>query len=231
MNNAWNPILAYSSARTIARALSGKACRRGAGPGILAAMTTFTSHQRLAQVALQLQQGAVALAQAYAAQQAGLQLERVLDDARLSSLDGIAASLATVDALEALMAHHLAAWKHFIVEANRQYAAALADVSEDERAEALRQLAASLQFNLDAQQRGVAARTEWIDAARIICRLAREGRELEPDADVPVFADAAALEELQRQMARIDAAAAAERALVDERAARVQAAMKRMQPG
>jgi hypothetical protein len=185
----------------------------------------------LAQVALQLQQGAVTLAQTYAAKQAALRLDEVLGDARLSSLEGIAASLAVIDALEELVALHRAAWQHFVVEGNRQYAAALEDMPENERADALRQLAASLQFNLDVQQRSLAARAEWIDASRIICRLAREGRELEPDADVPVFADAAALEELRRQMARIDAAAALEQALVDERAARIHAAMERMRPG
>lgn len=188
-------------------------------------MTTFTPQQRLVQVALQLQHAGIPMAQAYMARQAELELDKVLSDARLSSFEGIATSLATLDTLEQLVAEHKAAWQGLMVEATRQYAVVLADMPEEERTETSRSWMASLNREMDAQHRSLAARADWIDAARTVCRLALRGREIAPTADGPVYADDDDIAELYRQYDRINAASEVEHQLMNERVARIKAGL------
>jgi len=89
---------------------------------------------------------------------------------------------------------------------------------------------ASIQVHMEFQQRSMAARAEWIGAARTICRLAQLGRELAPDAAGPIFASEDDLEEVKRQLARIAAAAAEEQQLLEERAARMRDSVAKLQP-
>lgn len=188
----------------------------------------LTPQQRLVQVALQLQQAGTPMAQAYQARQAELELDQVLSDERLASFEGIARSLATLSALEQLVAQHKAAWEGLMTEATRQYVAVMEELPEAERVVELRGRVASLNWEMDAQHRSRAARAEWIDAARIICHLARRGREIDPEAVGPIYANADDLAELYRQCDRIDAASEAEHQLLAERMARIQAATNKI---
>lgn len=84
--------------------------------------------------------------------------------------------------------------------------------------------------NLASNHRfSLAARAESIDAADMICRLAQQGREIEPFANGPVFASEEDLAELHRQLARVDSAAAVEQQLFEEHAARVRHNMETLQ--
>lgn len=179
---------------------------------------------------MQIQRNAVPLAQAYMARQAELGLEQVLTEERLSSSGGIDASLATIESLEQLVREHKAAWQYWLVEATRQLAAVLEELPEDERTATSDGLMASLQRNMEEQHRSLAARAAWIDATRTICRLVQRGRQIEPDATVPVFASDEDAAEFHRQLALIDAAAAAEQQLLNERAARVRDNMDKLHP-
>ncbi|HZX26126.1 MAG TPA: hypothetical protein VFF16_03585 [Telluria sp.] len=193
-------------------------------------MDSLTPQQRFIQTALHLQKTALPLAQGYMQRQAALGLEQVLSEERLSSADGIAASLAAIDGLEQLVAENRASWQQWMIEATRHLAAALEDFPEAERAETSQSMLASIQVQMEFQHRSMSARAEWIEAARTICRLAQLGRDLAPDAAGPVFASEDDLEEVQRQLARIAAAAAAEQQLLEERAARMRDSMAKLQP-
>jgi hypothetical protein len=149
-------------------------------------MNTLTPQQRLTHVALQLMRSALPLAQTYATHQAELRLELVLSEERLSSLEGLAASMETLARLERLVETHKATWRQWVVETTRQLTTVLEHFPEDERAETSQKLMAVLQWQIEAQHRSVSARAEWIDAAGNICRLAQQGRELEPAANGPV---------------------------------------------
>lgn len=193
-------------------------------------MTTLTPEQKLIQVALQLQQVAVPIAQTHMARQAALGLERVLTEAGLSTFEGIAASLASIDGMEALDAWHRTAWEAWMVEASRRYAVVLEEYPPDERAAESQGIMASLQREMQNQHRQRAARADWIDAARRICALARRGRELDPESPGIVLADDEDMMAFERQVARADAASALQRTLFDERAARIKAGMEKLQP-
>jgi hypothetical protein len=191
---------------------------------------TSAPQQRLLHLSLQLQQSALPMAQAYNARQAALGLEQVMTAERLSSLDGIAASLATIAALERLVEEHKDAVQAWLLAATRQLARALEDLPPGERDAQARPLMASLQHQLDHLQRGLEARATWIVAARTIFDLARRGREREPDAPGPVFASEDDLLEAQRQGKRLDAAAAVQHALLEESLERIRAGMGQMRP-
>lgn len=193
-------------------------------------MSTLTPEQKLIEVALQLQQMAVPIAQTHMAKQATLGLELVLTEARLSTLDGIAASLASIDDMEALDGWHRGAWEHWMVEASRRYAAVLEAYPPDERGAESQGIMAALQREMHNQHRQRAARADWIDAARQVCVLARRGRERDPETPGIVLADDEDMAEFERQVARADAASALQRTLYEERAARIKAGMEKLQP-
>lgn len=192
-------------------------------------MNTLTPQQRLVHVTLQMMNAGLPLAQTYAAHQAELRLELVLSEERLSSLEGIAASLETLARLERLVETHKAAWRQWVIETTRQLTTELEHFREDERAETSQKLMAVSQWQIEAHHRSLAARAEWIDAAGKICRLAQQGREIEPFANGPVFASEEDLAELHRQLARVDGAAAVEQQLFEEHAARVRHNMETLQ--
>jgi len=193
-------------------------------------MTTLTPQQKLVQVSLQLQQAAVPIAHTHMAKQASLGLEHVLTEARLSALDGIAASLESIDGMEALDAWHRSAWERWMLEASRRYAEVLEDYPPDERGAESQGIMASLQREMQNQQRQRSARADWIDAARRVCVLARRGRELDPKTPGIVLADDEDMAEFERQVACADAASALQQTLFEERAARIKTGMEKLQP-
>jgi len=218
-----NPILPVCV--QICKILCETATARYAAP-----MTTLTPQQKLIQVSLQLQQAAVPIAQAHMAKQATLGLEHVLTEAGLSTLDGIAASLDAMNGMEALDAWHRSAWEQWMLEASRRYAEVLEDYPPDERGAESHGMMASLQREMQNQQRQRSARADWIDAARRVCVLARRGRELDPETLGIILADDDDMAEFERQVGRADAASALQQTLFEERAARIKAGMEKLQP-
>jgi hypothetical protein len=184
----------------------------------------------LAAVVLQLQRNGLALSQAYAARQNALELEEVITPERLTSMQGVQTSLATIDALEALVAEYRTLAQNWLVEASRQMAAVLEEQPEERRLEFSEGWMSSLQTQMQHQHQSQQARAEWIDAARTIFTMARRAREADPDAEGSWFLDEGDWDEFDRQCERIDAAAAVEVKLQEELAVRLRAGMEQLQP-
>ena len=117
-----------------------------------------------------------------------------------------------------------------MVEASRLYGAVLDEFPEAQRAAEAAPLMASLQREMQAQHAAQAARADWIDAARRVCALARRGREADPDSPGVLLASDEDMAEFERQLARVDAAAALQQAQFEARAARIRDGMGRLQP-
>ncbi|CAH0278451.1 hypothetical protein SRABI118_03702 [Massilia sp. Bi118] len=179
---------------------------------------------------LQLQRNGLALSQAYAARQTALELEKVVTVERLSSMEGVATSLAVIAALEALVEEHRKLVRQWLVEATRQLVPVLEEHPEDQRKDISDGLMAALQAQMQHQHLSLQARGEWIDAARSIFRLAQRARELDPRVERSLFANEDDFEEAERQGERMDAASAAEHRLQEELAARMRARLEQFQP-
>ncbi|WP_230027647.1 hypothetical protein [Massilia sp. Bi118] len=186
--------------------------------------------QALIQLMLQLQRNGLALSQAYAARQTALELEKVVTVERLSSMEGVATSLAVIAALEALVEEHRKLVRQWLVEATRQLVPVLEEHPEDQRKDISDGLMAALQAQMQHQHLSLQARGEWIDAARSIFRLAQRARELDPRVERSLFANEDDFEEAERQGERMDAASAAEHRLQEELAARMRARLEQFQP-
>lgn len=186
--------------------------------------------QALIQLMLQLQRNGLALSQAYAARQTALELEKVVTVERLSSMEGVATSLAVIAALEALVEEHRKLVQQWLVEATRQLVPVLEEHPEDQRAAISDGLMAALQAQMQHQHLSLQARGEWIAAARTIFRLAQRARECDPRVERSLFADEDDFEEAERQGERMDAASAAEHRLQEELAARMRARLEQFQP-
>ena len=186
--------------------------------------------QALIQLMLQLQRNGLALSQACAARQTALELEKVVTVERLSSMEGVATSLAVIAALEALVEEHRKLVQQWLVEATRQLVPVLEEHPEDQRKEISDGLMAALQAQMQHQHLSLQARGEWIDAARTIFRLAQRARERDPRVERSLFANEDDFEEAERQGERMDAASAAEHRLQEELAARMRARLEQFQP-
>lgn len=186
--------------------------------------------QALIQLMLQLQRNGLALSQAYAARQTALELEKVVTVERLSSMAGVATSLAVIAALEALVEEHRQLVQQWLVEATRQLVPVLEEHPEDQRKEISEGLKSALQAQMQHQHLSLQARGEWMDAARSIFQLAQRARELDPRVERSLFANEDDFEEAERQGERMDAASAAEHRLQEELAARMRARLEQFQP-
>lgn len=187
---------------------------------------------RFAEAWKALMQSAVVIAQTLQQRQNALGLEQVLSIERLTSPDGIAASLRTIDTTEQLAADTRDVWQRWMLEVSGKISGALADFPDDRRTAESQGVMQTLAAQMAIQQRSQAARAEWIDAARAICHMAQRGRAIAPDApldEVPLADDD--LDDWPRQWARIEAASQEEHRILEERAARIRAGMARMQPG
>jgi hypothetical protein len=191
---------------------------------------TSSFQLQLLRVTVQLQQSVLPVVEAYNARQTALRLEQVMTAERLSSLDGIAASLATIDALELFVEEHRAAVQAWLLVATQQLTTALDELDPGERAASGRSLTAALQHQLDHLQCGLEARADWIAAARAIFLLARRGRDSAPHVRGLVFASEEDVEEARRQGERLDAAAAVQHRLLEESLARIRAGMAHLRP-
>ena len=186
--------------------------------------------QALIQLMLQLQRNGLALSQAYAARQTALELEKVVTVERLSSMEGVATSLAVIAALEALVEEHRMLVQQWLVEATRQLVPVLEEHPEDQRQDISEGLKSALQAQMQHQHLSLQARAEWIGAARSIFRLAQRAREADPRAERGLFAGEDDFDEAERQGERMDAASAAEHRLQEELAARMRARLEQFQP-
>lgn len=110
-------------------------------------------------------------ARAYNQEQATLELDLVLGQARLSSVAGTQTSLQALQRLRELTTVHKEAYGRVVVAAAREFAAVLADLPIDLRPERENGVVASINRQLAAQSAFYTNRERWIDAAEALCRL------------------------------------------------------------
>ena len=114
---------------------------------------------------------------AYNEAQGNLKLDQVLTPSRLSSGDGIRASLDTLEHLSLLTSAHKAAFAKFMTGAVGQLAEVLSELPEQRGAELREGLVKSVNWNLNAQSILYAQREKWIAVAQDICKFVESRRE------------------------------------------------------
>ena len=126
----------------------------------------------LARISQHLTLAAMQAAVAYNQAQGQLDLARVLDEDRLTSMEGTAQSRKTVAELSALTAQHKEMFSRYMTGAAAQLLAAVNQIPEERRAEFVRDLTASINWNLVAQAKFYEGRERWIAAASLALDLA-----------------------------------------------------------
>ena len=124
------------------------------------------------------QVGAVGLqaSKAYNDAQASLDLHLVLTPARLATAEGTDASLQVLARLSELTSAHRDMFAKFVTAAVEHLTAAVGELPTDRAAEYRDGMAASINWNLNAQADFYRNREEWIAAATGICELVQSHR-------------------------------------------------------
>jgi len=167
----------------------------------------------------------VQAANAYAAEQAKLEPERILSPQRLTSAAGTLASLADIDQLAALTAAHKQLCEQIITASSAEYASVINTLPAAERQARTTEHADRLTWLLHSQSAFYAAREQWLDAARNICALMQSCRDTAVFSDTVQFANDDEYDRFEAEMARIEAAHQEEVRIMNDKAGRMQAAM------
>lgn len=170
----------------------------------------------------------VQAANAYAAEQAKLQLERVLSAPRLSSEEGTLASLADIDQLAALTTAHKQLFAQLITASSAEYARVINTLPAAERQARTAEHADRLTWVLQSQSAFYTAREQWLDAARNICALMQSCRDTAIFSDTVQFANDDEYDRFDAEMARIEAAHQEEVRIMNDKVGRMQAAMAQL---
>lgn len=138
-------------------------------------------------------------AQAYHQEQAGLKLDLVLSQARLSTTEGTHESQRMIAHLRQLTEAHKQAYKLVVLNAASEITAAIAEMPSEKQSKHHTGLVTSVNWQLQAQAHFYATREKWIDAAEEICELIASKREtctfsdagvnFEEDADLLRFSE------------------------------------------
>lgn len=166
---------------------------------------------------------AIQLAGAYNQAQSGLKLNELLLPGTLSSAEGRARSLATLDQLREITDTHRAAYAKFMEAWAGETGAVLAGVPAEQRRELREGTMDRFQRHIALQAEFYDNRARWIDAAGGICRLVDEANPAFGDDGLRFAsdADAARFEEL---LTAVGDTHRREVALYNERMAQVRAA-------
>jgi hypothetical protein len=159
----------------------------------------------------------IQVSNAYAAEQAKLQLDLVLSRERLSSEEGTIESLSSISRIAELTRVHKGVFQKVLMASSSENAAILAELSEAEQNERLSKLAEMLNWHLASQSAFYEAREQWIDAATKICNLVQSCRDTAIFGETVQFANDDEFDEFEQQMARIEDAHQKEVSLVDEK--------------
>lgn len=168
---------------------------------------------------------AIQVSNAYANEQAQLNLERVLSKERLSSKEGTSESLSVIHRISELTKTHKEVFQKIILASAADNSSALAELPELEQKERLSKLSTTIHRHLLSQAAFYEAREQWIDAAAKICNLIQASRETAIFTEVVQFATAAEHEEFELQMARIEDAHQKEVKIMNEKMDRISKAM------
>jgi hypothetical protein len=183
----------------------------------------------LARISQQLALAAMQAAVAYNQAQSQLDLARVLDEDRLTSVEGAAQSRKTVAELSALTAQHKEMFSRYLTGATAQLLAAASQITEERRAEFIQGLMASINSNLVAQAKFYEGRERWITAVSLALDLADQHQgDICLEDGTLVFASDDLLEKFQSLVAEMDQVREEEIALFQERQARIAAAAARL---
>ena len=154
---------------------------------------------------------------AYAAEQARLQLDLVLSRERLSSEEGTRESLAAISRIAELTKAHKDAFLKILAASSSENAAVLSDLPDAEKSERLAKLAETLNWHLASQSALYCAREQWIDAATKICNLVQSCRGTAVIGETVLFANDEELDEFELKMSRIEDAHQKEVCLMNEK--------------
>jgi hypothetical protein len=163
----------------------------------------------------------IQISNAYAAEQAKLQLEIVLTRERLSSEVGTIKSLAAISRIADLTKAHKELFQKVLAAFFSENAGVLAELPEDQKNEQLSGLAETLNWHLRSQSDFYDAREQWIDAAIKICNLIQSCRNTAVFGEAVQFANDEEFDEFERQMARIEDAHQREVTLMNEKVERL----------
>jgi hypothetical protein len=160
---------------------------------------------RIIHLAQQIAQVGAQGAKAYNDAQAELRLEWVLAPIRLGSVEGTRESLAALERLSQVTAAHKEMFAKFSAAATAQLLAAIKELPADRAQEYQASIASSINWNMEAQARFYAQRSEWITVAIRICQLVDiHRRAIEFREGELLFSDDAALEEFVGLVSRAD---------------------------
>ncbi len=163
----------------------------------------------------------IQMANAYAAEQAKLQLELVLSRERLSSEAGTAESLAAIGRIAELTKAHKEVFQKIVAASSSENMAVLAELPEAEKNEQLSKFAEMLNWHLESQGAFYEVREQWIDAAARICNLIQSCRDTAVFGEAVQFANDEEYDEFERQLARIEDAHHREASLLNEKMERL----------
>lgn len=163
----------------------------------------------------------IQVSNAYAAEQAKLQLDLVLSRERLSSKEGTIESLSSISRIAELTRVHKEVFDKILMASSSENAAVFAELSEAERNERLSKLAEMLNWHLASQSAFYDAREQWIDAATKICNLVQSCRDTAIFGETVQFANDEEFDEFEEQLARIEVAHQREVFIMNEKLERL----------
>ena len=135
-----------------------------------------TSDDTLIQIARRYSQLGMQVAKAYHQQQSELELDKVLMPERLSTPEGTAASISTLEELRELTATHRQAYQKLMVAFAGEMAKALEELPEAVRDVERDRIVPMLEWQFNAQREFYENRERWIMAAEQVCELIDERR-------------------------------------------------------
>jgi hypothetical protein len=162
------------------------------------------------------------VAQTFERGQQQLQLDRVLSQERLCTVEGTQLSLAALEQLRQLVAAYKQAFGKIVTESSARFAAVVGQLPPELQAEKQAAVASSLNWHLQAQSEFYRAREQWMNAAEGICRLidSRRASCTFSDAGVDFAADEDLLR-FQELLVEIEAAHQSEVAGFQQRMSRL----------
>ncbi|KQU78397.1 MULTISPECIES: hypothetical protein [unclassified Rhizobacter] len=135
-----------------------------------------TTEAPLIQIARRYSHIGMQVAKAYHQRQAELELDKVLMPERLSTPDGTATSIATLEELRELTATHRQAYQKLMVAFAGEMAKALEELPEAVRDAERDRIVPMLEWQFNAQREFYENRDRWIAAAEQVCELIDERR-------------------------------------------------------
>ena len=181
-----------------------------------------TSIQKLINFGRNSVAAAAQISNAFNQAQSALQLENILSQDRLSTIEGTTESLTTLRDLRELTNIHKEAYSKFILSTEKEIAKIMEEMPQDLSNEELVRHTESINWHLNFQQNFYQNRERWTDAAENICNLIMKCREnIEFTEDGIVFMDINDEDEFEKLLNIIEETHQIEVAAQQERLSRI----------